>query len=437
MTAQKLIIIFSITLLTFSNTAYGAKSTTLNRTGISRIDDCKLTDQRIKIFQPNNVGFPLTQDILPNKGRVKIVFIPIDFQDAIGSEDPSLKSKLVFKTMREWYDVFSNKKVILESQHSNKWFRFSKSSSELPNLRTLPYGVAGEYSKKLAQEWIDLTRNSYNFAEVNAIFFDFPPGIKGFGEGTQGRADEDGKGVLLQTKQGPIRVFFNISGAYWYQDDAGASAELKQRNFWAYYIHEMLHSTGIAMHAPGNGFPIGLGQQNTGTPQGFSGVLDAWELFLLDWLNSSEIYCLSKKNLVTQNLTLTPLDSMKKGTKVALVALDQSRVLVVESRRPSGWSTQSPREASGLLAYVVDTRFDNDRSGEAIGDTGNQPEFSKWSYLKLPDGAQGGYSIRRNYLDYFIQPNQSVTVDEVKITYLKRGAKDNIRIEKIKNAPKD
>jgi len=398
------------------------------------IEKCKIQDARTKKIQPNNVGFPHTNDVFPLQGEIKIAFIPIDFTDAQGVTDPFINSNATFTKMKDWYTYFSNGKVTLQAQQSHQWFHSSRKSADIQNLHPSgPANTTQSFADALAQEWIDITGSNYDFSGVTAIFFDFPSTVKGIGEGTQGRYGTEGLGVVFNTRQGKISSFYNTTGDYWFRDDGGATAAQKQAHQWSYYIHEMLHSTGLALHAPGNGFPISLATQQTGTPQGFSGILDVWELFLLGWLPDNQIVCASKSELSSGSVILTPIDERSTGLKAAIIALSSTKALVIQSRRPIDWSNELPSQASGLNVYVVDTTQDNDRTHESTGDTGNQPEYTKWAYLQLPDGSEGGTSARRNFTDYFIQNGQSVTYDGVKISLKDSGKKDLVQIEKSNN----
>jgi hypothetical protein len=372
--------------------------------------------------------------VFPLQGEIKIAFIPIDFTDAQGVTDPFINSNATFTKMKDWYTYFSNGKVTLQAQQSHQWFHSSRKSADIQNLHPSgPANTTQSFADALAQEWIDITGSNYDFSGVTAIFFDFPSTVKGIGEGTQGRYGTEGLGVVFNTRQGKISSFYNTTGDYWFRDDGGATAAQKQAHQWSYYIHEMLHSTGLALHAPGNGFPISLATQQTGTPQGFSGILDVWELFLLGWLPDNQIVCASKSELSSGSVILTPIDERSTGLKAAIIALSSTKALVIQSRRPIDWSNELPSQASGLNVYVVDTTQDNDRTHESTGDTGNQPEYTKWAYLQLPDGSEGGTSARRNFTDYFIQNGQSVTYDGVKISLKDSGKKDLVQIEKSNN----
>jgi hypothetical protein len=191
---------------------------------------------------------------------------------------------------------------------------------------------------------------------------------------------------------------------------------------------------GLAMHAPGNGIPLSIGANQTGTPEGFSGVLDPWELFLLGWLNDSSIFCATKAELNSNAVVLTPIDVKRDGVKTAIVRISDHQVLVVASRRAEEWSAELPKGANGIVVYEVNTT--RDRNDDAVqadangSDNGNNPAFSKWAYYLLPDGVPGGYSVRRGLTEYVLKKGQSVTFEGVVVSYIDAGADDTIRITK-------
>jgi hypothetical protein len=391
------------------------------------ISTCQVPEARVNKTQPNNVGFPLTLDEIPTTGTVKAVFIPIDFSDAIGVGDPFPKSNAIAEKMNSWFKYWSNGRFSISAQHSHLWFHANESSSN-PEYSGLEHPNTNDPNQlswnQAAQRWIDLTGSSYDFTGVKAIFFDFPPGVK-IAQGTQGR------NVLLQTRQGPIQAFFNVTGQYWYSSDAGATAQQKQDNYWSFYIHEMLHSMGMALHAPGNGFPTSIGTQQTGTPEGFSGTLDPWSLFLLGWLDESQIFCSSLSHVSNQRINLTPLDIEQPGRKTAIIALDNHQALVVMSRRPSGWSSDWPADASGIMVYRVDTTLDNDRSHESSGDNGNDPTYSKWAYFIPPDNTSIDPFGHVNFRKYIAHPGQTFTTNGVRILFEQSQSTDVIQLSKI------
>jgi hypothetical protein len=398
---------------------------------ISPIGDCKISDQRIRKAQPNNVGFPLTKQEIPVSGVTKVVFLPIDFADARGEGDPSIRSKAIDSKMKAWFSYFSGGKFNIESQHSKSWFHSSANSASFSNIHPLSTGSneSAPLANTLAQEWVDLSGSTFDFTGVTTIFFEFPESVKGFGDGTQGR------NVTIKTKQGSIQVMFNIMGDSWFREGfMGVTNKFRADHFWSFYIHEMFHSMGLAQHAPGNGIPLSIGSNQTGTPEGFAGVLDPWELFLLGWLDDSQIFCASKKDLNSVNVSLTPLDISRGGLKTAIVQISEHQVLVISSRRSEEWSAELPKGANGILVYEVDTT--RDRNDEAVQadadgtDNGNNPAYSKWAFYLLPDGVSGGYAVRRGLTDYFLRKGQSVTFEGVKVTFTESAQNDIVQIMK-------
>lgn len=398
---------------------------------LSPLSECKISDQRLRKTQPNNVGFPITKQEIPISGTTKVVFLPVDFVDAPGVGDPSVRTTAIAEKMKSWFKYFSNGKFNIEAQHSKTWFHSSLKSSTIPNVHPMSTGTneTASLANSFAQEWIDLSGNTFDFSGVTAIFFEFPESVKGFGDGTQGR------NITLKTKQGNVTVMFNITGNSWFTEGfMGVTNKFRADHFWSFYVHEMFHSMGLAQHAPGNGIPLFIGSNQTGTPEGFAGVLDPWESFLLGWLNESEIFCATLSDLNSSKVELTPIDTSKRGIKVAFVQISNHQVLVICSRRPEGWSTELPKSASGILVYEVDTT--RDRNDEAVqadangSDNGNNPLFSKWAFYLLPDGVSGGMSIRRNLTEYILRKGQSVTFGGVRVNYLEAGITDKITLSK-------
>ncbi len=398
---------------------------------LSPINDCKISDQRSHRSQPNNVGFPITPQEIPITGTTKAIFLPVDFIDAPGVGDPSVRSLAIAEKMKSWFTHFSNGKFNIEAQHSRSWFHSSLRSAAFPNIHPLSTGSneSASLANSLAQDWIDLSGSTFDFNGVTTIFFEFPESVKGFGDGTQGR------NITLKTKQGNIQVMFNIMGDSWFTEGfMGVSNKFRADHFWSFYIHEMFHSMGLAQHAPGNGKPLSIGTNQTGTPEGFAGVLDPWELFLLGWLNDEQIFCASKSALNSSTLELTPLDVNRSGTKTAIVQISNHQALVISSRRSAEWSAELPAGANGILIYEVDTTLD--RNEDALqadvngSDNGNNPAYSKWAFYLLPDGVPGGYSIRRGLTDFILKKGQAVTFEGVSVIYLSDGLNDTIRISK-------
>ena len=389
------------------------------------VADCQLRDARIIKTQPNNVGFPHSADIVPNLGKHKVILIPIDFSDSPGTAEFLAQQNAQMKTYSAWYKFFSNGRASAEVVTSNKWFRAPKpgASYVVGQNHANTANTEEKNMNAAAQDFINATGNSFDFTDSPGIFFVFPKDQK-----TGIVASILGRGVTLQTPQGSKNLFYFAPGHYSY--DLEAKLAKPNSRFWALWVHEILHSQGMALHAPGNGFNTGLGQQQ----EGFSLTIGMWEQFLLGWLKDSQVFCAPASKLNSATVALNPLEIASNKYKTAIVPLSPNQALVVESRRPVGYSNGWSKTDRGVFVYLVDTTKDNDRSGESNGqDFGNNMAFTKWAYYLAPTGRELRYvrDYTRSYKEYFFGAGDSVVYGGVKISVLKSGSADTVKIEKV------
>ncbi len=372
------------------------------------VESCKLLDARRNKQQPNNVGFPLQEDIIPVTGNLNVIVIPVDFSDRPGGQLPS--EYLIDQTnkMNEWYKFFSGNQVNLTFQIGKEWVRAPKADSEyvVPKSVANSPGVAVDVQFKMAQDIITASKNQFDFKKSSILFF-YTPTIKSVDY------DMGGRGVNLSTPDGSKNFFFWGGGAYHF-DDRNVKASLKKEKMWAFWIHEMLHSQGLALHSPANGSSTGLHADQYGT----SLAIDSWELFRLGWIANPNVACLDKSLGINNKLILKPIELGSKIARFAVVKLNSYEALVIESRRPTGYSKEWKSDQKGILVYRIDMRNDNDRSGESTGDTGNSPSFPKWGYLLSPDNKNMNnltpYEIER----YIVRANQTVSYSKIEIKLL-------------------
>jgi len=404
---------------------------------VASVNDCKLLDQRTNKQQYNNTGFPLTlpnsdpqnPNIIPATGHAKALYIPIDFSDYPGTPQFLKLMNDQAKVFTDWYTYFSNGKLQFDVATSNVWFRAPKKAVDY----VIGHGVAngpnnfGKLMRDAAQDFINASKDTYNFDGVTSVLFFFPENAKtGITNSILGRNEG-----TLNTPQGPKSLVYFSPGTYSY--DLEKKLKVPNSHFWSLWIHELLHSQGLALHAPGNGSRTGLGQEQ----EMGSTVLDAWETFLIGWMNDNQVYCLPKNLITGQTALLQPIEVKGDGYKTAIVPLDNHRALVVESRRPVGYSNFWNQVDIGTLIYLVDTTKDNDRSQESTGaDSGNDPKFQKWGFYLVPDNRVTPKYDGRNFLqvsdlkNWLMKPGDSVTYEGVKITLRSSAAQDAITIEK-------
>lgn len=383
---------------------------------------CKLMDARIKKQQPNNVGFPLQSDIIPVKGEINVVVIPVDFSDRPAGLLPSDYLSEQTKKMNDWYQFFSQGRVNLTFQIGKEWIRAPKPDSDyvVPRNIANTSGIAVDVQNRLAQDFVTASGAQFDFKKSNVIFF-YAPTIKSVDN------DMGGRGVNLNTIDGVKSFFFWGGGAYHF-DNRNVKANIKKEKMWAFWVHEMLHSQGLALHSPANGSSTGLHTDQYGA----SLAIDSWELFRLGWIDNINVACLDNSLEIKNRLILKPTEFGSQLARFAVIKLNSFEALVVESRRPIGYSKEWKSNQKGILVYRIDVRNDNDRSGESTDDTGNSTKFQKWGYLLSPENKNLAnltpYEVER----YILRVNQSITYSKIKIKVL-ASTNDQDFVEVIKS----
>jgi hypothetical protein len=386
------------------------------------LDNCRIKDARTIKTQSNNVGFPHSKDIVPTQGEHEVILIPVDFEDAPGTQEFLDQQNEQMQKYIDWYAFFSNGAASAKVFTSDKWFRASKASSSYKVMRTKSHtkNVEAKLMDSIAQEFISLTGKTFDFSNTPGVFFIYPE------ENNIGIENSIlGRGVNLKTPQGVKHMFYYGPGKYSY--DLESKLDQPYSKFWTIWIHEILHSQGVALHAPGNGQGTGVGQQQELDDQ--SDAFDVWEMFLLDWLKDSQVFCKKLDSLTSETVEIQPLEISAAGYKTAIVAINDHEALVVESRRPVSWSSGWHDSNKGALVYRVDTSLDNDRSGEADGrDNGNDPAFSKWAFYLVPNGGKVGGFSRNNFTQMIMKVDDTVNYGGVTIKLVYSGDTDVVEI---------
>ena len=182
---------------------------------------------------------------------------------------------------------------------------------------------------------------------------------------------------------------------------------------WSILGHDFLHLQGLNEHAPGPKFGTHIGGMTKPSYWGWSALMPAWETFLMDWFEDTQVHCIQPKELEKpEQVILTPLETYGGERKTIIIPTVEYKALVVESRRPVGYSSSWPQENSGLLVYEVDTNSDHLDHGP--DECSNSRENPKWSYYLLPDGSNQAYECN-NPEPYFMKPGDTLTHEGVQI----------------------
>ena len=351
------------------------------------------------------VGFPWTPSyFFPTEGELKFLMLLVSFQDTTKfTQSPADYWGPQALNMSDWANFWSQGKLTFDISYPDQWIDLPYKSSEAPR------GDAD-----LASDIMDRLPEGINLDEIDSLFIQWAPGIQ---VGTRSRFS-----IALNSIDANEKAGLNFGQTVlstpleFYQNDY----EVRRDEIWGQLVHDTLHEMNLNLHGPGNGWGTGVGQSyRPNQSGGVSYAISAWEQFLVGWMNDAQVHCVSPTDLEReQRVILTPLEIYGGERRALIIPITDSDVLVIESRRPIGYSRWRP-ENSGLLAYTVNPQVavQKDHIDE---DCGNDPTHTKWAYYIFPDqeiqeasgwcGAMGG-----RFLPALMNVGETVTHNGVRV----------------------
>jgi hypothetical protein len=317
--------------------------------------------------------------------------------------------------MTEWSEFFSQGNFRYEFQVVPGWVEVPINHAE---YEIDPGAGDNEYDQDafqrlvqgrmetIIQKVINELPADLDYSAADTIFLYWTPEMYAFKQTVSRR------NTVFQTPQGPIRISVQGGGTYHTTDTGGVTAEMKKEFAWS----DIMHWQGMNGHAPGNGWKTGIGQGAYPVGSGeYSGVIAAWEAFLFEWYEDSQVHCADTATLSEpERVMLTPIEVYGGERKMIAIRTVDYKVLAVESRRPIGYSKWWFPENSGLLVYELDA--DGIQMDHLPDDCGNDPAMPKWAYYLYPDGAEVSECIDNDVSGVIVKEGMSVTHSGVKIS---------------------
>ena len=336
MSGKAKVIVFILLAQSFLN-----PSDSIAATQATTIDSCKLA----KVQQaPLTAGFPREASLMPSTGKVRNLFLFVDFPDNPSKSSSKKFADNYFTTAKKFLEDISYGKITPELTVSSKVFRINKNSSSYKLFNDGQGDFQG-----LAQDALNAADNDIDFSKFDLVTI-VPPAntkqIKTAGALTGGSE-------LLKTKDRNFSSAIGIGG--------NKLSNFNEPGFgWSFYAHEFGHVLGIThpfKYVEGKPGPIWdlMGNGGTSVPE-FIG----WHRFILNWLGEKEIICLAKDSKGDIEQTLKPLNSKEAGKKLLIKPLSATQALVVEVRRQSTFDKLTPNE-TGVLVYLVDVTKGDDQ----------------------------------------------------------------------------
>lgn len=387
------------------------------------VEICKIPDGRPKEmsvllpglkylgqFGMSNVGFPASPDLFPVVGDVNFIVVPVAFADLTeGRSDIDSYLSNQTSKMTEWSSFWSQGQMSYSFQLVKGWRQLPYSSQKYAvDDRSRGQRTASSHAG-LGQDIVDMLGNEVDWSKAVGIFAQFPQGFEAYQDEWASRSD------TLNTPSGPKQFFLRGGGVFHLTNTPGHPLSDKQDKLWSYWIHEILHSQSMNVHAPGNGWPLSIGRNQYTVRGKFSGSVNSWESFKVGWIKDSQIFCIDgRENFDKAISSITPLEIYGGSHKLIVIRTGEHSGIGIESRRPVGYTQWSAKD-SGLLVYSIDTTVMNDRSGESSGDCGNNLAYPKWGYLLAPEGVDVGNNPC-SFEPFVVKEGKSVVVEDIRIT---------------------
>jgi hypothetical protein len=356
---------------------------------------------------PLSIAYPAVKSTLDPSSSNKYLFFPIDFDDAVGTGSPEKVLQPEVKKINEWLDWYSNGKASMQIDFPKNWVRSSYRASELITFRDPgnPGNPKGKLSDaRLIEALLTDVEKIYDLSKYKGVYF--MPSMS---------AKTLEHGVFMNSTFKTTKGTFT-GGGYIYANTAFDRNEF----IWAFVMHDFLHSYGLALHAPDQQLPFGVQSSALG---GLG--LNEWDSMTLGWSSPADIYCVSHENLKAAEVTLVPIEREQEGVQSIMIKLSPSRVLVIESHRRDKWGTKYSLGFHGVTTYLVDTSVQNDPS---------KPDSEKTrfaNYILNPETKQRKLSNRPQWENYVLYQGESFATNGIKISLIKSGDNDTVRITKV------
>ena len=394
---------------------------------LSPVEDCKVVDgqpeelrqmregysSQAGVRARGNVGFPLSPTSLPVEDEANLIVAMVSFDDAPRSDlTPEGFLGPQTQKMTEWSEFFSQGTFRYTFQIVDQWVNIPVDHADYPVKPREDQQASRENAYELARMITAALPEDLDWERADGILIYWAPGVDSL-HGDVGLQGNEGK--PLPTPLGERDLFF-WSGNKWHYEDSGQmTKELKAEYTWSFWIYLMLDSQGLHNHGPGNGWPTGPQQLQEPNPQ-YSGNILAWDAFKLGWIRDTQVDCVVPGDLETEHrVILTPGEIYGGDRKVLIVPVSSANVVVVESRRPIGYSELWDDGNSGLLAYSVTPEIE-EINFWTQGGCGDSPEQPKWAWHLYPDSFDPNLSDCRDFSNAFIREGDTLSLDGVTLT---------------------
>jgi hypothetical protein len=360
------------------------------------------------INAPRSLGFPLNQTGSKAIGTVNLVVVAADFSNFAGVDSEILKLEEQVKLFDEWLAFQSSGRLKAAWQFPKKFYRLPRAAAD--------YGIVGfTISTHLAlmSDVVSAADPDVDFSNVDEMFVYMPDSLT---DSELGRNPFDG--ILSQFGGSDVRA---PEGTIKHVKGSGTVSKVQRYGFlptlWALWAHDLLHVIGVEGHNPVDAFTLE-------SEDYLDFVVSAWNQWLLGWMTNEQIACIDKASANGNEVDLVPLQSSTSGHRTAMVPISETRAIVVESHRNSGYGKNLG--ASGVLAYLIDTKnvppYADRGKTALIGSKFLEPNtVTSGKRARIGKGQNSTLMVVGDYVEF----------ESIRVEYARAGDLDKIRFSVI------
>jgi M6 family metalloprotease-like protein len=299
---------------------------------LSPVEVCKTIDLTSRGVGTN--GFPRPANLANGKSEIKILALPIIFEEIPFTDTDLSKLQNALKQTSDFYAKASYNRVKLtfDIPAKNLWVKLKTTANDygiLPNKPQQDNEIIVKDTFLLADQQIDFSK--YDSVVIESGYSPSTSVGQGFG------------GQVFSTKTG------NINGATLEIGRAAGSAGI--------IAHELGHSiygledlyVFLNSQRPSVPEPVPGGRWDIMSDAGSLNDFFGWNKLLMGWIKDEEVRCV--QNQVSSTHYLSDFSS-SLGTKLLLVNLKPGVTIAMESR--NNYSS-----GQGLLVYKIDTNINH------------------------------------------------------------------------------
>jgi hypothetical protein len=338
------------------------KSAISSTLGLANLDKCKIQNSS---NSNQTRAFPNASQVEMAKWRTHpgpntvIQVVPIFTSDAPvqPGSTPQKDYGKYFKFLTDYFKYASDGQSAFKIRVPEQYVEFPKALS--------PYTITHhsdqaqqERQRALGKEIISAVDSKIDFAGANMVLVVVPAETKFsvMEQGGLGSAEADGNTLRLMS----------FAEQYTLKDKIVNNRGFMTPMWW---MHEMYHiGTGLEDHNGSNYWqnmrdtdPNEPGMGNWGLMSMSKTELTTWEKWLIGLTLDSQVRCADFASTSTHWIAPSAVKTTK--SKLLVVPISASKVVVVESIRAAGLNYMLPKESEGALVYTVDTSATDNEYG--------------------------------------------------------------------------